>query len=116
LTAALVPLGDRVRDRAFSAAGIGYEVRPGGAVVALLSGAGLPPHTPVELVLKAAGSRPGQALMRRRVLVDSAGKVDMSLMLDSAHAYPAAKPLLVTGRWMERPDGLVSKQDSAHVQ
>jgi hypothetical protein len=115
LTAALVPLGERVSDRTFSAAGVGYEVKPNGAVLALLSGAGLPPHTPVELAIKAAGSRPGQVLMRRRILVDSTGKVEMSLMLDSAHAHPAAKPLLVTGRWVGRPDGMVSRHDSVRV-
>jgi hypothetical protein len=115
LTAALVPLGDRLRDRPLSSAGIGYDVKENGQVTAQLAGAGLPPHTAVELVLQ-SGPPSNQALLRKRTLVDSDGKADVSVTLDSARAHSAAKPLLVTGRWMAwRSRGLVQKEDTTRV-
>jgi hypothetical protein len=116
VAAAFVPLGERTHEPPTSSAGIAYEVKSNGAVEAKLAGAGLPPHTPVELVLRAAGSPADKALMRRRALVDSVGKVDVSLTLDSVRAKAATKPLLLTGRWMVRPgSGLVPRQDTVPV-
>lgn len=102
LSAAIVPVADRTQEASISSAGIDYDMKQGGTVEARLSGSGLPPHTPVELAIRSDG--PDYLVLRqKRVLVDSIGKVDMSLVLDSAGAAAAAKPLRITGNWRVWP-------------
>ena len=113
LLAALVPLGGLFAAEPNPAAGIAYEVKAG-ALTAELSGAGLPPHSVVDLVVQPAGPPVGQPLGRDRSLVDATGKASATLTVDSARA--AVRPLLLTGRWTATEDGkLVQKQDSVRV-